>query len=205
MAKRSSDVILRDRMQFTLDSAGDKTTVYGRINLDDYVNAVEGNGLNIKEVFIQPRLTTTGNQGLANTGAFTPLAATPSVGASSSQIFSALKVYATTRAYENAIDVGIASPDVFHMEEWVNAVYQNANSATAGRGLSVQTEHSRYGPTDLHPDGYTVVSDILIGVAADNIDYLDDEVIELDVMIIGQPVNVTKSDLMEMLTQAQDL
>ncbi|GAG91028.1 unnamed protein product, partial [marine sediment metagenome] len=55
MAKNRGDVILRDRMQFDLDAAGDRTTLYGRIDLSSYVNPVSRDGLAIKQVLFQLR------------------------------------------------------------------------------------------------------------------------------------------------------
>ena len=55
MAKGKSDLILRDRLQFDVDANGDTTTVYGRIDLSDYVNVVSLEGLSIKEIRYQLR------------------------------------------------------------------------------------------------------------------------------------------------------
>ena len=63
MAKGSTDLILRDRLQFTLDATGNQTTVYGRFDLSDYVNALERKGLSIKEVNFMLRDNTNGNTG----------------------------------------------------------------------------------------------------------------------------------------------
>jgi len=198
MAKGSSDVILRDRMQFTLDATGDRSTVYGRIDLSDYVNAVEKKGLSVKEILFQPRDPSSNS--LTNTGVFTYLAENTNASGSST-VQAALKIYATTRAYENATDVGIASPDVCAVEEWGQLI----PPVNAGQNPTYNFYHSRYGPSDLHPAGFTLVSDLLIGVAMDNYDFLDDDTIEVDVMIIAEPVTVTAKQITNMLTQAQDL
>tara|TARA_R110000823_G_C15918429_1_gene498434 strand:+ start:1225 stop:1821 length:597 start_codon:yes stop_codon:yes gene_type:complete len=198
MAKGSSDVILRDRMQFTLDATGDRTTVYGRIDLSDYVNAVEKKGLNVKEILFQPRDPNA--SGLPNTGVFNYLANLTNASGSAASI-AAMKIYATTRAYENASDVGIASPDVCAVEEWG----QTIGPVQAGQNPIYSFFHSRYGPTDLHPAGFTLVSDLLVGVAFDNYDVQDDDTLEVDVMIIAEPVTVTSKQITNMLTQAQDL
>ena len=50
MTKNATDLILRDRLQFTLDALGDQATVYGRFDLSDYTSALERKGLSIKEV-----------------------------------------------------------------------------------------------------------------------------------------------------------
>ena len=62
-----------------------------------------------------------------------------------------------------------------------------------------------FGTPDLHPDGYNVVSDLLIGVAANNCDAYPDITLELDIMVIGEPIKLNESDMTEMLTQGHDL
>ena len=64
-----------------------------------------------------------------------------------------------------------------------------------------------YGTPDLHPEGFDIVTDLLIGVYANNLQNarLADSTLELDVMIIAEPKKITQKDLTQMLTQAQDL
>jgi len=197
MAKGKSDIILRDRMQFTLN-VGEQTTVYGRQDLSDYVNAVEKKGLNIKQIFWQLRYPTSAEMG--NTGVFVPIL--ENVGSSGvTFVSSAIKIYATTRAYENASEVGIASPDVIAIEE-IKWAISGDGAAVSG---NIYYESVRYGPLDLHPEGYTVVSDLLIGIAVDDASAFASETLELDLMIIAEPVSVTAKDLTQMLTQSQDI
>ena len=91
MAKGSSDIILRDRLQFDIDASGDTSLVYGRVDCSDYVSIPENKGLAIKEIRFQLR-TTSGNNGqwplvmLANNYAADARAD--------------LKIFATTTAYE---------------------------------------------------------------------------------------------------------
>lgn len=205
MAKNKNDIILRDRMQFDFSVGGDRTTLYGRIDLSDFVNVVRKDGLLIKEIFFQPRVPTGQGVGgvvnLTNTGAFSPYMSNDTGDAGDQS--SALKLYATTRAYQDATEVGIASPDVLALEEWFSY-----NSADAGLTISNQNySHTRYGPTDLHPDGFLVVSDLLIGIAADNVQIgaVGDITMEIDVLMIAEPTKITAGRLDEMLAQAQDL
>ncbi|GAI77807.1 unnamed protein product, partial [marine sediment metagenome] len=69
MAKRANDLILRDRLQFTLDGSGDLPVNYGRIDLSDYVSVVRDEGLQIKEITYQLRNTNANNQ----TAVFNPV------------------------------------------------------------------------------------------------------------------------------------
>ena len=205
MSKGKNDLILRDRMQFEFAVDGNRTTLYGRIDLSDYVNVVRKDGLLIKQLFFQPRVPTGqgigGNIQLPNTGAFSPyFSGDVGVGLDKT---SALKLYASTRAYQDAAQVGIASPDVLAVEEWFS--YYSVDGALT---LSEQNySHTRYGPMDLHPDGFLVVSDLLIGIAADNclIGSIADTVMEVDILIIAEPTKITAARLDEMLAQAQDL
>ena len=68
-------------------------------------------------------------------------------------------------------------------------------------------EETLYGTPDLHPEGYDVVTDLLIGVTANGLlnGRLEGETMELDIMIIAEPKKITSKDLTQMLTQAQDL
>lgn len=213
MPKAANDLILRDRLQFDFVSGADRTTLYGRLDLSDYVNVVKKDGLSIKELFIQPRVPSGddgfgNNNRLSNTGVFSSYFTGYIGEATHDNLYSAMKIYATTRAYQNASDVGIASPDVLCVEEWQSAFALDVNTAAEVPKNFAITDYQRYGPKDLHPDGFIVVSDLLIGVAADNMSLgPSDEVVtvELDIMMIAEPVKITQARLDEMLAQAQDL
>ena len=197
MAKNQDDVLLRDRMQFTFNATGDRTTLYGRIDLSQYVNPISREGLAIKEVKFMLREPSGG--AFTNTGCMSPVADWQSASGSNGTL-GAVKVYATTRAYENAAEVGIASPDVLCVYEKISIV---GVSGTGDSGLN--TYEYWYGPADLHPDGFTVVSDLLIGIAADNWTLNANDTIELDVMLVAEPVKISTDRINEILSQAQDL
>ena len=204
MAKNPGDIIMRDRMQFTLDANGDQTTLYGRIDTSAYVNTVAREGLAVKQVFFQ--LRDPAASGLApNTGNFCALG-DPESSTTTSLDMSALKVYMTTRAYENASEVGIGSPDVlciFTRNSYVGPA--PIDPATNPNYASLVIQEEFYGPLDLHPEGYTVVSDLLVGVAVDDFVTLASRTIEIDVLVIAQPITVTTARMNEILSQAQDL
>jgi len=201
MAKGTRDVILRDRMQFAMEASGNRTTQYGRIDLSGYVNTVQKEGLAIKEVLFHVRQSagdgTTGSV-LDNTGIFVPVADWQS-GTAASGTTGALKIFATTRAYENASEVGIASPDVLCVRELVS-VCSNQTSDM------IVWHDNWYGPKDLHPEGYTVVSDLLVGIAADNFfQYAAGDIVEIDILLIAEPIKVSTDRMNQILSQAQDL
>lgn len=199
MARNAGDLILRDRMEFDLDSNGDRTTVYGRIDLSSYISVTEKKGLAIKAIYFQIREQNSSR--LPNTGIWDPVA---DLKADASGHTAALKVYATTRAYENAADVGIASPDVICLREYTSTTSPDGTT-TAGTGTSYIITDRYFGPEDLHPEGYTVVSDLLIGVAVDDWNRNDDDTLEIDILVMAESVKVTSERMNEMLSQAQDL
>lgn len=198
MAKGSRDVILRDRLQFDVNSSGDTALVYGRIDLSDYVNIVKKDGLAVKEIRYQVR------DPASETGVFNE--ALLVLGAGVNDEYAALKIFTTTTAYESASDVGIGSPNVVSILEYQSTFDEAGSSGQPDNTVFYQDNRvSHFGTPDLHPDGYDVVTDLLIGVVADNMERHADKTLELDVMIIAEPKSITQRDLTQMLTQAQDL
>ena len=201
MAKGSSDVILRDRLQFDTDAGGDTQLVYGRVDMSDYVSIVENKGLAIKEIRFQLRDPN-------DTAAFPTwmgaedATAVPVSAANESSV----RIVATTTAYELAEDIGIASPNVICMYER-QSVTHASGTGSAALFDTFDFNENFYGTPDLHPEGYDVVTDLLIGVVANNLlnSRLVNTTLEIDLMIIAEPKKITQKDLTQMLTQAQDL
>lgn len=194
MAKGSRDIILRDRLEFTTTAAtGNTALVYGRVDMSDYVSIVKNEGLAVKEVRFQFRVPSDDEEFPIWLNA-EDLATIPAGTAQQSDV----TVFATTTAYENAADIGIASPNVLCM-------YSHQSVVTATGNFDYRV--SGYGTPDLHPEGYDIVTDLLIGVFANNLQNsrLVGATLELDVMIIAEPKKITQKDLTQMLTQAQDL
>jgi hypothetical protein len=193
MAKGARDIILRDRLEFTTTATGNTSLVYGRVDLSDYVSIVKNEGLAIKEVRFQFRVPSDDN-GWPIWMNTEDLATVPAGNVAEANICA----FATTTAYENAADVGIASPNVLCMFEKKSTIFP--------QGWADYADHA-FGTPDLHPEGYDVVTDLLIGVYANNLQNsrLVDTTLELDIMIIAEPKKITQKDLTQMLTQAQDL
>lgn len=200
MAKGTSDIILRDRLQFDIDTNGNTTLVYGRVDCSDYVSIPENKGLAIKEIRFQLR-----SPSGSAVGSW-PLNLINDAKSAGSR--AEVKVFASTTAYENVQDVGIASPNVICVMERESVyVVPDVTLPPADRKPSVLHEESWFGTPDLHPEGYDIVTDLLIGIALTNCDnaVLADSTAELDVMIICEPKKITSKDLTQMLSQAQDL
>ena len=112
-------------------------------------------------------------------------------------------MFATTTAYETAQDVGIGSPNVINCvtirQEFDNDAFLQTSY------VALQISSVDWATPNLHPEGFPVVTDVLVGVAAAGCDLLADTTIELDIMVIAEPVKLTKDDMESMLTQATDL
>lgn len=207
MPKGANDFILRDRLQITLDGSGDSDTKYGRMDLSDFVNTQEKKGLKIKEIYLQVRDPNNAGLGATNTGTWNPAMGLTENGTPGEASLT-YKMVATTRAYESLRDVGIGSPDVLYCLDQV----WTFNQTNVGGSGQLMFNWSEWPTRDLHPEGYTVVSDLLIGVAVDeyaNVGIEDakwhDAVLEIDIMLIAQKVSVTQKMLTNLLTQAQDV
>ena len=195
MAKGKNDIILRDRMQMSFDANGDIATLYGRVDLSDYVSIPKKDGLNIKEVRFQMR-----NPNQVKTGSFNQNMVLGVL--EDEDAF--LKIYATTTAYETAVDVGIGSPNVLAVVEH-QTYFTTIQESGANVGGNLVVDYFEFGVPDLHPEGYPVVTDLLIGIAATNCTQFSDNTLELDIMIIAEPKKITEKDMELMLTQGQDL
>ena len=194
MAKGRNDIILRDRLQFETTGTGNVSLVYGRIDLSDYVSIVKNEGLAIKEIRFQFRVPNSSLSWPTFMNGEDFAAYPPNVVQEAN-----ICAFATTTAYEQAQDVGIASPNVLCM-------FEKKSSAPTAGNFAIHEEHM-FGTPDLHPEGYDVVTDLLIGVFGNNLSnsILVDNTLELDVMIIAEPKKITSKDLTQMLSQAQDL
>ena len=203
MAKAKADIILRDRLQFTLGAAGDLSLVYGRIDLSDYVNVVQRKGLLVKDIYLQVRDPNHNITGNTNTGTWSIIMSDLNPGAPAVDVFNTFKLFVSTRAYEDASDVGIASPDVLHIED-----FALVRQETAAAGFISNHVHNIFPMRDYHPGGYPVVSDLLVGIAVDvnsTDTQLDDATLEVDIMLIAETTSVTEKHMTQLLTQAQDL
>lgn len=204
MAKGANDLILRDRLQFDIDANGDTALVYGRIDLSDYVSIPEAKGLAIKEIRFQLRTRVTADNGVwpnymgpTDTATF----------AQNSSFKSYVKLFATTTAYENVVDVGVGSPNVLCVFDKQSLLMVSGAAPAQAGAFAIDTYEHMFGTPDLHPEGYDVVTDLLIGIAVQNATspVLVDTTCEIDVMIIAEKKKITNKDLTQMLSQAQDV
>jgi hypothetical protein len=200
MAKGANDIILRDRLQFDITAQGGTALVYGRVDLSDYVSIPEAKGLAIKEIRFQLRTRDIGDNGVWPD--FMGPELIPSMNPDSTYK-SSVKLFATTTAYENVVDVGIASPNVICVFDKQSLFIRD----TANSIAVVNTYEHMFGTPDLHPEGYDVVTDLLVGIACSGLagEALQGTTAELDVMIIAEPKKITSKDLTQMLSQAQDV
>jgi len=203
MAKGANDIILRDRLQFDIDATGDTDLVYGRVDLSDYVSIPEAKGLAIKEIRFQLRTRVTADSGVWPNymGPFQAATMVPT-----GTYRSSVKLFATTTAYENVVDVGIGSPNVICVFD-KQSVLINQGTGAIVESTVIDTYEHMFGTPDLHPEGYDVVTDLLIGINLEGCTStsLASTTAEIDVMIIAEPKKITSKDLTQMLSQAQDV
>lgn len=200
MAKGANDLILRDRLQFDITDVGGTALVYGRVDMSDYVSIPEAKGLAIKEIRFQLRTRNVGDNGVWPD--FMGPELLPSMSPDTTYT-SSVKLFATTTAYESVVDVGIASPNVVCVFDKQSLLIRD----TTNNSTVVNTYEHMFGTPDLHPEGYDVVTDLLIGIACTGLsnEQLSDTTAEVDVMIIAEPKKITSKDLTQMLSQAQDV
>lgn len=200
MAKGANDLILRDRLQFDITNVGGTALVYGRVDMSDYVSIPEAKGLAIKEIRFQLRTRNVGDNGVWPD--FMGPELIPSM-TPDTTYKSSVKLFATTTAYESVVDVGIASPNVICVFDKQSLLIRD----TTNDSTVVNTYEHMFGTPDLHPEGYDVVTDLLIGIACSGLtgEALANTTAELDVMIIAEPKKITSKDLTQMLSQAQDV
>ncbi len=199
MAKGTNDVILRDRLQFDVTAAGDTALVYGRVDMSDYVSIPEAKGMAIKEIRYQLRDPS------QDTGVFNEALLTLAAGANDEEAY--LKVFSSTTAYELAKDVGIGSPNVISVLEF-QSTFDSVLSGSGPQDGPLFYQENRvheFGTPDLHPEGYDIVTDLLIGVVADNMERHASKTLEIDIMVIAEKKKITQKDLTQMLSQAQDV
>ena len=195
MARGKNDLILRDRLQFTIGTGGDLPIVYGRVDLSDYVSVVNNQGLSIKEMRVQVR-----DPGEPNTGVFMNNLLGNRLG-NDELGYANLKIIGTTTAYESGVDTGLGSPNLFFDAELQHEQFKN----TGGDILYSNNDWIQFGTPDLHSEGYVVVSDVLVGICSNDALGYEDQTLELDVMLIAEPIKVSKDELKEMPAQATDL
>ncbi len=200
MAKGANDIILRDRLQFDISDVGNTALVYGRVDLSDYVSIPEAKGLAIKEIRFQLRTRDTDDDGVWPDYMGPELVAslTPD-----NSYKSTVKLFATTTAYEEVVDVGIGSPNVICVFDKQSFLMNDSTN----NSKVINTYEHMFGTPDLHPEGYDVVTDLLIGIACSGLsnESLSDTTAEIDVMIIAERKKITSKDLTQMLSQAQDV
>jgi hypothetical protein len=199
MAKGANDVILRDRLQFDVTGSGDTALVYGRVDMSDYVSIPEAKGMAIKEIRLQMRDPT------VTTGVFNEALLVLGGGANDQEAY--LKLFTTTTAYELAKDVGIGSPNVISVLEF-QSTFDSVLSGSGPQDGPLFYQENRvheFGTPDLHPEGYDIVTDLLIGVVATGMERHVSKTLEIDVMIIAEKKKITQKDLTQMLSQAQDV
>lgn len=213
MAQRT----VSDRLSFTLpNGSGDQATIYGRLDMSDFIDPTQNRGVIVHDIQFNLRNPNGTKSGLTNTGAFSLFENMPGnlgVGWSDDDRNIAVKLCALNTAYQDLGEVGISTDGVYAMQEMV--AFQSYHSlADAAAGIaagysSVVQETRNWTVGDLHGDGSLLLSDLLIGIATDNVQLGDaaaaDIEIELDVVVHFSEKKVTQKEITQMLTANLDV
>lgn len=213
MARRT----VSDRLQFSLpNGSGDQQTIYGRVDMSDFIDPVSNKGVIIHDVQFQVRNPNGTQNSLNNTGMwswFEDMTGTVAASWSDTNRNVGLKLCALNTAYQDLGEVGISTDGLYCVQEHTafqsNSSIADAATQLAGGMSSIWYEQKDWTVSDLHGDGALLLSDLLIGLAADNLTVgagsaVDIE-IEVDVVVHFTEKKVTQKEITQMITSNLDV
>jgi hypothetical protein len=124
-----------------------------------------------------------------------------------------VKLCALNTAYQDLAEIGISTDGIYCIQEH-NAFQSYHSIADAATGLaggysSLSYVERNWTVSDLHGDGALLLSDLLIGIACDNLQYGDaaaaDIDIEVDVVVHFTEKKVTNKEITAMITANLDV
>jgi len=213
MARRT----ISDRLQFSLpNGSGDQSTIFGRLDMSDFIDPTSNKGVIVHDVQFHVRNPNGTQNGLTNTGMwswFENMNGTLGAGWADDNRNVGVKLVALNTAYQDLGEVGISTDGVYCIQE--HTAFQSYSSlADAPAGLaggmsSVWYEKNDWTVEDLHGDGSLLLSDLLIGLATDNLQLgagtaVDIE-IEVDVVVHFTEKKVTQKEITQMITANLDV
>jgi len=206
-----------DRLSFTLpNGSGDVGTIYGRMDFSDFIDPTANRGVIVHDVQFQLRNPNGTKSGLTETGMFSLFENMPgSIGAGwdDEDRNIGLKLCALNTAYQDLAEVGISTDGIYCIQEH-NAFQSyhslaDAPTGVAGGYSSLAYDKRDWTVADLHGDGALLLSDLLIGIACDNVQLGDalavDIDIEVDVVVHFTEKKVSNKDITAMITANLDV
>lgn len=206
-----------DRLSFTLpNGSGDVGTIYGRLDMSDFIDPTSNRGVIVHDVQFHLRNPNGTKNTLTNSGMFSlwenmPGDLAPAWDDNDRNI--GVKLVALNTAYQDLAEVGISTDGVYCIQEHnaFQSWHSIADSATniAGGMSSIAYDSRDWTVSDLHGDGALLLSDLLIGVATDNLTLGDgaaaDIDIEVDVVVHFTEKKVTNKEITAMITANLDV
>lgn len=206
-----------DRLSLSLpNGSGDQATIFGRLSMEPFIDPVANRGVIVHDIQFQLRNPNGTKSGLTNTGMFSLLEDMPGFIAPSwndNDRNIGVKLVALNTAYQDLGECGISTDGVFAIQEHYafQSYHSIADAAVqlAGGYSSIVTETRDWTVEDLHGDGALLLSDLLIGVAFDNVQLGDsagvDIDIEIDVVVHFTEKKVSQKEITQMITANLDV
>jgi hypothetical protein len=206
-----------DRLSLTLpNGSGDVGTIFGRLDMSEFIDPVSNRGVIIHDVQFQLRNPSGTKSGLTNTGMFSlweNMPGTIGAGFSDNDRNIGVKLVALNTAYQDLAECGLSTDGVYCIQEhnafqsW-HSIADPASGVGAGYSSVAYTERN-WSVSDLHGDGALLLSDLLIGVAIDNLSLGDgaaaDIDIEIDVVVHFTEKKVSQKEITQMITANLDV
>lgn len=206
-----------DRLSLTLpNGSGDQATIYGRLDMSEFIDPVANRGVIIHDVQFQLRNPSGTKNNLTNTGMFSLLEnmeGEVAAGWTDDDRNIAVKLVALNTAYQDLGECGLSTDGVYAIQE--HYAFQSYHSIAdvaaqlAGGYSSVVVEKRDWTVSDIHGDGALLLSDLLIGVAMDNVTVGDsaaaDINIEIDVVVHFTEKKVSQKEITQMITANLDV
>jgi hypothetical protein len=125
----------------------------------------------------------------------------------------AVKLVALNTAYQDLAEVGISTDGVYCIQEHTayqsNSAIADAATQLAGGMSSIWYNKDDWTVGDLHGDGMLLLSDLLIGVAIDNLTVGDgsagDITFEIDVVVHFSEKKVSQKEITQLITANLDV
>ena len=191
----TSVITLSDTYEFTTDANGDISTAYGRMDLSGYLDPASGDALvpvAIATQIREPGQSLTAGQWAKYGGS-----------ADGNTDSNSMRVIATSRAYSQINNVGIASEGIHYLRDQ-QLVWSCNDVAVNDEVFSAMWHDEEWGPDRL---GHTpLVADLLFGVEFEgNASQNANTTFRLDAVVQFKKIKLTKAQINKMLAARTDV
>ena len=213
MARRT----VSDRLKLTLpNGTGDQSTIYGRLDMSDFIDPSSNRGVIVHDVQFQLRNPNGTKNSLTRTGMwswFENMDGTIGLTWADDNRNVGVKLVALNTAYQDLAEVGISTDGVYAVQEHTafqaHSSIADSTQGLAGGFASLWYNKEDWTVEDLHGDGMLLLSDLLIGVAMDNLQVGDglatDIDFEIDVVVHFSEKKVSQKEITQLITSNLDV